>query len=377
MEQNFKDWVATLTGKYKRAQIKASIRVNSELIAYYFELGREINRTSFKKKYGTKFFENLSRELRKELSDAKGFSIENLRYVEKFYILYKNISQQLVGKLYFVPWGHHRYIIDKCKDIDKALFYVNKIIENNWSRSLLLTAIGSGLYERTEKAITNFTETFSDHGIIASQLIKDPYNFNFLSIDEKYSEKELKDALLVNIEKFLTELGTGFAYMGREFRLKVGRTELFLDMLFYNTRAHAYVVVEVKIGKFKPEYIGQLGTYVVSVDHILKTDRGEKTIGILICKDKDSVLARYSIESSAQPLGISSFELMNIIPDNFKSNFPTIEEIEYELMNTANADKNDDMHYEYDFSNAKKSPYTNKLKKQGASTTIISDGKKQ
>ena len=166
---------------------------------------------------------------------------------------------------------------------------------------------------------------------LANDMLKSPYSFDFLTIQEKYTEKELKDALIDNIQKFLRELGTGFAYMGREYRLQVGQTEQFLDMLFYNTKIHAYVVIEVKTTEFKPEFVGQLGTYVVAVDHLLRTDRDEKTVGILICKDKDDVLARYALDSSSQALGVSSFELSKLIPENFKSSLPSIEEIEEEL----------------------------------------------
>ena len=356
MEQNFYDWIVDIKKDYQRSQIKASISVNSELIAFYFRLGKQINESSYKKSYGSGFFNTLSRELKKEIPDAKGFSIENLRYFEKFYTLYKQISPQVVGileinynkldnigenkivqqvvaKLSMIPWGHHRIIIDKCRgDVDQAWFYVNKTIEKNWSRAMLLNFIDSNLYERQGKAITNFDIQLPEKGTdFANELTKDPYNFNFVTIDADYNEKELKDALINNIQKFLCELGTGFAYMGREYRLQVGNTEQFLDMLFYNTVAHAYVVVEVKVTDFKPEFIGQLGTYVVAVDHILKTDRDDKTIGILICKNKDNVLARYSVDSSSQPLGISSYDLSKLIPENFKSCMPTIDEIEEEL----------------------------------------------
>ena len=356
MEQKFAEWVASLSKKFRQSQIKAAIRVNSELIAFYFELGKEISASSFKKKYGAKFFENLSRELKKELPDAKGFSIENLRAIEKFYTLYKKISQQLVVKftngkqlpnistdydyeqlvkerLSMIPWGHHFVIIHKCRgDVSKAWFFVNKTIENNWSRAVLLNFIDTDLYERSGKAITNFSNSLPQlNSDLANDLTKDPYSFNFLSLDDKYSEKELKDALIDNIQNFLVELGTGFAYMGREYRLQVGQTEQFLDLLFYNTSLHAYVVVEVKVTDFKPDYVGQLGTYVVAVDHILKTDRDEKTIGILICKGKDNVLTRYAVDSSSQPLGISSFELSKVLPENFKSSLPSIEDIEEEL----------------------------------------------
>lgn len=335
MEQKFIEWVASLSKKYRQSQIKAAVKVNSELIFYYFELGTEIFKSSFKTQYGNKFYDNLSKELTSNLKDAKGFSPRNLRYIECFYILYKDCVQkmpQVVAQLTSIPWAHHRYIIDKCKNVNKALFYVGKTIENNWSRSVLLNFLDTNLYERQGKAITNFNASLPMVGKdLAGEVVKNPYCFNFLTLENDFTEKELKDALINNIQKFLTELGTGFAYMGREVRLQVGETEQFLDMLFYNTKIHAYVVIEVKTTDFKPEYVGQLGTYVVAVDRILKTDRDEKTIGILICKYKDEVLARYALDSSNQALGVSSFELSKLIPDDFKSSLPTIEEIEEEI----------------------------------------------
>ena len=335
MEQKFVEWVASLSKKYRQAQIKAAVKINAELIAFYFELGKEISRSSFRIQYGNKFYDNLSKELTSNLNDAKGFSPRNLRYIEKFYTLYKSSIQnlpQLVAQLTSIPWAHHRYIIDKCKDVNKALFYVEKTIENNWSRSVLLNFLDTNLYERQGKGITNFKASLPTVGKdLANEIVKNPYCFNFLALENDFTEKELKDALINNIQKFLTELGTGFAYMGREFRLQVGETEQFLDMLFYNTKIHAYVVIEVKVTNFKPEYVGQLGTYVVAVDHILKTDRDDKTVGILICKGKDDVLARYALDSSSQALGVSSFELSKLIPEDFKSSLPTIEEIEEEL----------------------------------------------
>ena len=335
MDKKFIKWVASLSKKYKQSQIKAAVRVNAELLVFYFELGKEISKSSFKNQYGNKFYDNLSKELTSNLKDAKGFSPRNLRYIEKFYILYKDCIQkmpQLVAQLTSVPWAHHRYIIDKCKDATKALFYIKMTIDNNWSRSVLLSFLDTDLYERQGKAITNFETSLPIASKdLAVEVLKNPYNFNFLQMEKEFTERELKDALISNIQRFLTELGTGFAYMGREFRLQVGETEQFLDMLFYNTKVHAYVVIEVKTTDFKPEYVGQLGTYVVAVDHILKTDRDDKTIGILICKDKDDVLARYALDSSSQALGVSSFELSKLIPEDFKSSLPTIEEIEEEL----------------------------------------------
>lgn len=200
-----------------------------------------------------------------------------------------------------------------------------------------MNQISSNLFKRQGKAITNFEyalpETTSG---LAKEITKDPYNFDFLEMRDDYGEKELKDALIANIEKYLLELGTGFAYMGREYRVEIGKSEEFLDMLFYNTSIHAYVVIEIKVREFKSEDIGQLGTYVVAVDHLLKTSKDEKTIGLLICKDKDEVKASYALESTSQPIGVSSYELSRLIPEHFKSSLPTIEELENELNGKSN-----------------------------------------
>lgn len=232
-----------------------------------------------------------------------------------------------------IPWGHNRTIIDKCKNnVDKALFYVRKTLENNWSRDVLVNFLDTDLFERQGKAITNFANTLpSVQGDLAQAITKDPYNFDFLTLREQYDEKELKDALINKVNNFLIELGTGFAYMGREVRITVGEVEKFIDMLFYNTQRHCYVVVEIKTGKFDSSYAGQLGTYVVAINHQMKTENDNPTLGLLICKDMDTVEAQYALESTSQPLGISSYELSKLIPEEFKGSLPTIEEIEAEL----------------------------------------------
>ena len=333
--QNFKDWALAISKDYRRAQIKAAIRVNSELLLFYLNLGEEIYNSSFKKAYGNSFYEALSKELTSITKDSKGFSPRSIRYIERFYILYKDeieILPQLVAQLSSIPWGHHRFIIDKCRDSKEALFYVRETIKNNWSRSVLLHFMDTNLYERKGKAINNFENTLPTFGKdLANQITKDPYIFDFIECRDDYDEKELKDALINNIQKYLLELGTGFAFVGREYRLDIGDSELYADLLFYNIKVHAYVVIEVKTTNFKGDYVGQLGTYTVAVDHILKSDRDEKTIGLLVCKYKNEVLARYSLESSTQPIGVSSFELSKLIPEDYKSNLPTIEEIENEL----------------------------------------------
>ena len=331
----FKKWVLTISDKYKKAQIKAAIKVNNEMLAFYFELGKEIARTSHKATYGSKFYDNLSKKLINNLPDISGLSPINLRYMERFFNLYKDkiqIVPQLVEKLYSIPWGHHRNIIDKCKNVEEALFYIDKSFENNWSRDMLLTFISTDLYKREGKAITNFEVQLPKiNSDLANQITKDPYNFDFLTIRKDFDEKELKDKLIENIQRFLLELGSGFAFVGRESRLLVGDTELYTDLLFYNIRIHAYVVIEVKNRKFKPEDLGQLGAYVSSVNHTLKGENDNDTIGLLICKDKDEIIAKYTLETFNIPLGVSSFEIDKFMPKNYRTSLPTIEEIENEL----------------------------------------------
>lgn len=243
--------------------------------------------------------------------------------------------------IFCIPWGHHMFLIDKCKgDHQKAFFYVRKTIENNWSRAVMQNQVSVSLYEREGKAITNFAQTLPEtQSDLAQAITKDPYNFDFLTMQEKFTEKELKDALLSDVSKFLLELGTGFAYMGKEVRLIVGEKEKFIDLLFYNTKIHCYVVVEVKTGDFDSAYAGQLGMYVVAVNHQIKTEYDNPTVGLLVCRGLDRVEAQYALESSSQPLGISSYELSKLIPEKFKGSMPTIEEIETELMETVSNNK--------------------------------------
>ncbi len=235
--------------------------------------------------------------------------------------------------IFQIPWGHHRYILDKCRsDRQKALFYVDKVLENNWSRALLLNYLDTDLYERQGKAVTNFKATLpAIQGDLAQAITKDPYNFDFLALTEKYNEKELKDALMDNITRFLLELGNGFSFVGREYRLEIGEKENFIDMLFFNINLRCYVVLEVKVSEFEPSFAGQLGTYVVAVNHQLKQDWQNPAVGLLVCKSLDKIEAQYALESTSQPLGVSSYELSRLIPESFKGSLPTIEELEAEL----------------------------------------------
>ena len=377
LDQDYTKWIAELSSRYRRSQIKAAVKVNSEMLQYYWELGKDIVEKKAENKWGSGFMKNLSRDLRELNPDATCFSETNIMYMKKFYLLYqsyviispqvvdylgkkqinssdkalleKNINnpqvvdcfenfhftQQVVEQirrdLFNVPWGHHRYIIDKFFNVpDKALFFVHQTVQNGWSRNVLLNFIDTDLYERQGKALTNFKNTLPDEtSDLAQELTKDPYNFAFTGITGKYNERLLKDALLNNITNFLIELGTGFAYVGKEYRIVSGERENFIDLLFYNLNLSCYVVIEVKIGQFEFADIGQIGGYVVTCNHTLRKEgRDNPTIELLICKEKDRIQAQYALESSSQPIGISEFELEKFYPEKIEGTIPTIEEIE-------------------------------------------------
>ena len=299
LDKDYILWVKELVKRYRGSQIKAAIKVNKEILRYYWELGKDIEEKQADNKYGSKFYATLSRDLRHEMPDVEGLSETSIRYAKRFYVLYNQqiinlpqLVERLYSDLFSIPWGHHRYIIDKCSnDSDKALFYVRQTLENGWSRDILLNVLGTNLYERI-----------------------------------------LKDTLLNNITNFLLELGTGFAYVGKEYRLQIAEKEKFIDLLFYNLKLSCYVVVEVKIGEFDFADAGQLGGYVVACNHLLRKEgRDNPTIGLLICKQKNNTLAQYALESSSQPLGISEYELEKLYPEKVEGTMPSIKEIEAKL----------------------------------------------
>ena len=364
-DKDYTQWVEALSSRYRQSQIKAAVKVNREMLRFYWELGCDICTMKAESRWGSKFMANLSRDLKAMNPDAKCFSPTNLLYMKNFYRLYSpcveiapqvakpigsQIAQQAVEQLpeqkitqqggekimvdiTSIPWGHHVLLIDRFpSDPVTALFYVRKTIQNGWSRSVLLNFLDTNLHKREGKAVTNFNMTLPEAtSDLAQELTRDPYCFAFTGLRERYNERQLKNALIANIQAMLLELGTGFAYMGREYRLQVGRTEQFLDMLFYNVNLRCYVVVEVKTEPFSPAHVGQLSTYVVAVDHILKKPSDNKTLGLLICKTKDSVFAKYALEGSNQPLGISEYELSKLYPEKVEGTIPTIEEIEARL----------------------------------------------
>ena len=362
IDESYKNWIHNISQRFQQSQIKAAMKVNDEMLRFYWSLGRDMDQKKAQYSWGSHFYSQISHDLKRELPDVKSFSVRNLQYMHQFYRVFKGIeitnqadSQLLEEKhsaitnqvdsqlsnVFFIPWGHVKVIMNKCgDDTDKALFFVNKVLENHWSRAVLLNFLDTDLYERQGKATTNFAATLpAPQSELAQAITKDPYNFDFLTMTEKYNEKELKDALMDNIQSFLLELGNGFSFVGREVALQVGQTEKFLDMLFFNINLKCYVVLEVKIVEFDSSFAGQLGTYVVAVNHQLKQPWMNPTIGLLVCKSMDKVEAQYALESTSQPIGVSGYELSKLIPEEFKGSLPTIEEIEAELAGTPDDDK--------------------------------------
>ncbi len=333
LDKDYSDWVSELSKRYRASQIRASISVNEELLKFYWTLGHDIVERQDENKYGKGFFNMLSRDLKATLPEAKGFSPKNLYYIRRFYLMYSENFPQVEGNLFKLPWGHHKLLIDKYfKEPEVALFYVRETIKHGWSRVILDHMLDTNLHLRQSQAITNFKSQLPEAtSELAQEITKDPYIFDFTNLSQPYRERELKEELLKNVTKFLLELGEGFAFVGKEYRLDVGKTEQFTDLLFYHLRLRCYVVIEVKVTKFEPGFLGQLGTYVTAVNHILKTEQDNPTIGLLVCKTKDDILAQYSLEGYNLPMGISQYQLDKLLPDNFKSTLPSIEEIETKL----------------------------------------------
>ncbi|MCD8183679.1 MAG: PDDEXK nuclease domain-containing protein [Bacteroides sp.] len=338
-DKEYKDWIIELKQRIRQSQIKAAIKVNTELIRMYWDLGKDIVEKQSESKWGSGFFNELSQDLKDAFPNMQGFSKRNLELIKKWYLFYNKkdtIAKQLVSQLqsaiYQVPWGHHIKIVTKCTTVQEVQFYIYKTIENGWSRNVLLNMIESGLYHREGNSINNFSLRLpTAQSNLAHELTKDPYNFDFLALREGYAERELEEALVSNISKFLLELGNGFAYMGHQVPITVGGQEFRIDMLFYNIHLRAYVVIELKAGDFEPEFISKLGFYVSAVNHELCKEGDNPTIGLLVCKSKNEIVARYTLESTILPIGISEYELNKLYPKDFKSTLPSIEDIENEL----------------------------------------------
>ena len=371
----YKDWIGELKQRIRQSQIKAAVKVNTELLQLYWQLGGEIVEKQQNAHWGDGFLKQLSADLMTEFPEMKGFSLRNLERIRNWYLFYyehytitaqavpqfgnanrkrvvgkidavttkqpasqlgngirAQVVPQLAESFFSVPWGHHILIMQRCKEMDKALFYIHKTVENNWSRSVLDWQIDSNLFEREGKAVSNFSLTLpKPQSDLAQQITKDPYIIDIMGVRQEMQERELEAHLDKHISQYLLELGKGFTYYGHQIQLKVGDETFYIDQLFYHVRLHCYVVVELKATVFKPEHIGQLNFYVNAVNALMRTEGDNPTIGLLICKDKNDVVAEYTLQSVNSPIGVSSMKIYDQLTSDYKSALPTTEEIEAEI----------------------------------------------
>ncbi|WP_066837158.1 PDDEXK nuclease domain-containing protein [Rufibacter ruber] len=348
----YQSWLADLKGRIQAAQLKAAVRVNTELILVYWQLGKEIVAKQQEASWGEALIDQLSKDLSSAFPEMKGFSRTNLFYIKKWYLFYSpaqevvpqltkqlsgiahlDLSQELVPQAVgLIPWGHNREIVTKCLDVKEALFYVSETIRYGWSRAVLLHQMESRLYQRQGQTLNNFALTLpKPQADLATETLKNPYNFDFLTLGPQARERDLEDALAGQVTKFLLELGQGFAYMGRQHRLNINGDDFYLDILLYHTKLRCHVVVELKVTEFQPEFAGKLNFYLNAVDAQLRQPGDNSSIGILLCKTPNRVVVEYSLRNMSAPLGVAEYRLLHAVPEELKGELPTIEDLEQEL----------------------------------------------
>ena len=332
--EGYIDWLADLKSRIHTAQQRATLAVNRELVLLYWQIGRDILTRQAAQGWGAKVIERLAQDLRASFPEMKGFSRANLMYMRAFAQAWPDaeIVQQAVGQL---PWGHNLVLLTRLKDDKLRLAYAQSALTHGWSRNMLNIHIETRRLERSGKAVTNFkTSLPAPESDLARESLKDPYRFDFLGLTDEAHEREVERALVKHVTEFLLELGAGFAFVGRQVMLDVGGDEFFIDLLFYHLKLRCYVVIELKGGKFKPEHLGQLSFYLTAVDAQVKHPQDGPTIGLLLCKSKNKVVAEYALRGKTQPLGVAEYQLVESLPAELESSLPSIAQIERELAGT-------------------------------------------
>jgi predicted nuclease of restriction endonuclease-like (RecB) superfamily len=329
--EGYADWLAELKTRIHSAQQRATLAVNRELVLLYWQIGRDILTRQAEQGWGAKVIDRLAHDLRTAFPEMKGFSRANLMYMRAFAEAWpdEQIVQQAVGQL---PWGHNLVLLTRLKQPEQRLAYARAAIEHGWSRNVLNIHIETRLLERTGKAVTNFSKRLPAPGSdLARESLKDPYLFDFLDVGKEADERAIESSLVRHITQFLLELGAGFAFVGRQVHLEVGGDDFFIDLLFYHLKLRCYVVIELKADKFKPEHLGQLGVYLPAVDRQVKSEQDNPSIGLLLCKSKNKVVAEYALGDKTQPMGIAEYKLLESLPEPLQTSLPSIEQIENEL----------------------------------------------
>lgn len=329
--EGYEEFLRDLKTRIRQAQLRAALAVNRELIVLYWQIGRDILERQKKAGWGTKVIDRLADDLHASLPDTQGFSSRNLKYMRALAEAWPDeaIVQQLVAQ---IPWGHNVRILDMVKDASERQWYIHQTMENGWSRNVLVHQIESGLYHRQGKALTNFNATLPPlQSDLAEQVLKDPYNFEFLTIAGDAREKELEAGLLEHLRKFLLELGVGFAFVGSQYHLEVGGEDFRIDLLFYHLKLRCYIVIDLKTGAFKPEYAGKMNFYLSAVDDLLRHSDDHRSIGIILCKSKNATVAEYALRDTTKPIGVSDYRVTESLPADLKASLPTVEQLEAEI----------------------------------------------
>ena len=347
--KDYNTFVIEIKKQIQISQTKAITKVNQELIILYFNIGKIISAKQKELGWGAKVIDNLSSDIKVAFPELGGFSVRNIKLMVQFYSEYNEIQigQSSVAQMENknkssrqppvaqIPWTHNIILIQKIKDIDLRYWYMEKIIEHGWSKDVLSLMIKSEVHKREAKLTSNFKDILSSNDSdLVQHSFKDPYIFDFLTISEPYKEKELESNLCEHMEKFLIELGSGFAFVGRQYKLEVGDSDFYIDLLFYHLKLRCYVVIELKKGKFKPEYSGQVNFYCSAIDGKIAHENDNSTIGLILCQEKNEIVAEYSLKNMSQPIGISEYELTEVLPKELESSLPTIKMIEDELKNS-------------------------------------------
>lgn len=347
-DSDYVQWLSELKQRYRQSQAKAAVHVNHGMLGFYWSLGRDIVALKAESKWGSDFYNQLSIDLKQTFPQQKGFSVTNLKYIKRWYLFYYEqiiIRQQVIdelevtnrqqavgemedqirqqaadelempAKFAFVPWGHHIELISKCHSLQEAFFYINQVINGNWSRGRLEDEIKGDLFARQSGAITNFDNTLpAQQQTLAQEILKSPYNFAFLEIEKEHDEKQLEEALISNITRFLLELGQGFSFVGRQMELQMpGGQTFYPDLIFYHIPQHRYVVVELKAVKYIPEFAGKLNFYVTAVDQLMKGEGDNPTVGLVICKSTDKTVVEWSLKDICKPLGVATYQLEEVV----------------------------------------------------------------
>jgi predicted nuclease of restriction endonuclease-like (RecB) superfamily len=331
LSADYDQFLQSLKERIRSAQVKAALAVNHELILLYWQIGRDILERQQIQGWGAKVIDLLAQDLKRDFPDMQGFSPRNLKYMRAFAEAYPEeaLVQQVVAQ---IPWGHNVRLLDAVKDLNERLWYIEKTIENGWSRNVMQSQIESGLYHRQGGAITNFQRTLPPaQSDLAHSLIKDPYNFDFLTLAENAQERDLENALTERIRDFLLELGVGFAFVGSQYPLTVGSKDYQVDLLFYHLKLRCFVVIDLKMGEFEPEFSGRMNFLVTAIDNTMRHSDDQPSIGIILCQSKDQTVAEYALRDVNKPIGVATHQFGRDLPEPLRNSLPSVEALEGEL----------------------------------------------